>query len=272
MIDDSFNGVTTVETMYADTPVLTTNFPSSGQFTYTKDQVADALTVSATISDEGVLSYQWYCGGEVISGATTESYVPSTDEVGSKSYSCQVTNTLTDGATIYLYGDVELPPLPEWDREAYPYAWIRATNTAKNDFRLYVQSEIKYVTSSSGITMIAITKANCLRYSCALTGTAWEQISVSTSNLAIESWELWANFDVYDENNKLLLAASEPIPVNGTTYTASATTDSVTVVVNEAKKGIHEKSLFYGWLAGQRVAHSRSIVMPEPVAYLYNDV
>lgn len=245
------------ETIYANTPVLSTNFPSSGQLTYTKDQVADALTVSATISDEGVLSYQWYCDGDAISDATTDSYVPSTDEVGSKSYSCQVTNTLTEGATLYLYGDVELPPLPEWDRETYPYAWIRATNTAKNDFRLYVQSEIKYATSASGVTLIVINKASCLRYSCAIGGTEWEQISVSSSNLAIESWELWANFDVYDENNELLLAGSEPIPVNGTTYTASATTGSVTVVVNEAQNGIHEKSLFYGWLAGQMAARSR---------------
>lgn len=258
---DSLNDVSTVAATYADIPALTTNFPSSGQLTYTKDQVADALTVSATISDGGVLSYQWYCGEEVISNATTNSYVPSTAEVGSKSYSCQVTNTLTDGATLYLYGDVELPPLPEWDRETYPYAWIRATNTAKNDFRLYVQSEIKYAVSASGVTMIVINKASCLRYSCAIGGTEWTQISVSSSNLAIESWELWANFDVYDENNELLLAASEPIPVNGTTYTASATTGSVTVVVNEANKGIHEKSLFYGWLAGQRVAHSRDVTI-----------
>lgn len=53
------------------------------------------LTVIASVS-KGVLSYQWYDGnGNAISGATSATYTPPTDTVGTSSYYCVVTNTDT---------------------------------------------------------------------------------------------------------------------------------------------------------------------------------
>ena len=59
---------------------------------------ADALTVEATVS-EGVLSYRWQESADGdsftdIEDATDSSYVPSTEDTGTKYYRCVITNTL----------------------------------------------------------------------------------------------------------------------------------------------------------------------------------
>jgi hypothetical protein len=67
---------------------------------YFVGDVAAALSVTASVTDGGSLSYQWYynatnsnAGGTLISGATDASYVPSTDTVGTTYYYVVVTNT-----------------------------------------------------------------------------------------------------------------------------------------------------------------------------------
>lgn len=518
-----YTGTDPVETVYADTPVLSTNFPSSGQVTYTKDKVADALTVSATIRDEGVLSYQWYCGEETIADATTESYMPSTSEVGSKSYSCQVTNTLdieaeysyngiklpdintiwtdketypyvtilqqsasafggketdyvvtvnltstqynfngeklttsgvsssrvlyrsylytnsqevvdycissghttvqlkefylideddkaltitsyldnvdklwssydvidtsnsnttvylaasepvptysyngvilpvlpswdrttypyteliefngtkillasnapfmydssnsilvasvdlttigfvydetantwpatsitetfdansgmacellwssydvmnySDNSAVYLaasnldeagysYNGVFLPALPEYDTTAYPYAYLTA-NTSENTYMFLASNQCPYATIEGDNTLVYMGTGSATYCLFAWIDTEWQTLASDyiedePSSISIPTIT-WTNTDIPYAGGSVYLAASDPVYIEGATYTASATTDSVTVVVNEAKKGIHEKSLFYGWLAGQRVAHSRCL-------------
>lgn len=81
----------------ATTPVLEDGQPKDGN--YSKDETAAALMVRA--SANGTLSYQWYknseksiTGAEVIPGATSDSYVPSTTTLGVTYYYCKVTNTL----------------------------------------------------------------------------------------------------------------------------------------------------------------------------------
>ncbi len=52
------------------------------------------LTVGASISDEGSLSYQWFYGnGGLIPGAIGNSYAPDTSAVGVSQFYCEVTNT-----------------------------------------------------------------------------------------------------------------------------------------------------------------------------------
>ena len=75
-----------------------TKQPSNASFTYGKK--ASALTVAASVTDGGSLSYQWYKntrntakGAKPISGATKNSYTPATSAAGTLYYYCVVTNT-----------------------------------------------------------------------------------------------------------------------------------------------------------------------------------
>jgi hypothetical protein len=88
----------------AEAPTINVQPASSA---YTQNIGATALSVSASKSDEGTLSYQWYSntvnsnsGGTIVSGATSSSYTPLTTTVGTKYYYVIVTNTLdTDAQT-----------------------------------------------------------------------------------------------------------------------------------------------------------------------------
>ncbi len=77
--------------------------------TYAKDAEAKALSVEAKISDSGTLAYQWYQsdsagmeGASRIEGATGASYLPSTEEIGTKYYLCAVSNTNADATDAKL--------------------------------------------------------------------------------------------------------------------------------------------------------------------------
>lgn len=80
-------------------PELVTNL--SGSVTYKTGDEAAPLTVEATTSDEGVITYQWYQsltntngGGTIIEGATESSYTPSTKEEGTVYYYVVATSTI----------------------------------------------------------------------------------------------------------------------------------------------------------------------------------
>lgn len=64
--------------------------------TYNKGETPDVLTVTASSTDSGTLTYQWYVNGNVISGGTNYNYTPKTDEAGEFTYYVKVTNTITD--------------------------------------------------------------------------------------------------------------------------------------------------------------------------------
>ena len=82
----------------------------SAKPTFTKDldtaksvTVGDSVTLSVTASasDGGKLTYQWYKGSTAISGATGASYTFTADKVGSESYKVVVTNTKRQFNTCY---------------------------------------------------------------------------------------------------------------------------------------------------------------------------
>lgn len=84
----------------AEVPTISTQ-PQS--VSVCKDAVAK-LTVEAASPDGGELSYQWYCDGEAIQGATEASYEAPTAEAGEHSYYVVVTNT-KDGMTATAQSD-----------------------------------------------------------------------------------------------------------------------------------------------------------------------
>ena len=66
------------------------------------------LRVTASVPDDGVLSYQWYLSrgpfSEAIEGANSDSYRPDTSEEGSAWYCCEVTNT-NNGLSVSTMSD-----------------------------------------------------------------------------------------------------------------------------------------------------------------------
>lgn len=81
----------------AVTPVITAQ---PGSHTYKPGDAVIPLTVVASVTDGGTLTYQWYsnstnstAGGTAISGAKNASYIPSVTAVGTTYYYCIVTNT-----------------------------------------------------------------------------------------------------------------------------------------------------------------------------------
>ncbi len=87
-------------------PAFTQNL-STAEVRYGQGATADALTVEATTSDGGELSYQWQIkteNGEFenIPHGTGNCYTPNTQVAGTTYYRCVVTNTLSgDSATAY---------------------------------------------------------------------------------------------------------------------------------------------------------------------------
>lgn len=80
-------------------PELTTNL--SGSVTYEIADAAEPLTVEATTSDEGEITYQWYQsftntngGGTIIEGATENTFTPPTKEAGIVYYYVVATSTI----------------------------------------------------------------------------------------------------------------------------------------------------------------------------------
>lgn len=102
---DSATGSKTAETTSSEA-VITVNNPEltnaavpvisaiSPDAVYSKGESATPLSVTATVSDGGDLSYQWYLNDAELSGEKNQTYTPKTDNVGTSKYKVKVTNTL----------------------------------------------------------------------------------------------------------------------------------------------------------------------------------
>ena len=80
-------------------PVITLDL-STAEVTYGQNGFADALNVMAMSADSGKISYQWQSRTDNgvftnISGATANSFTPSTKDAGTTYYRCIITNTLS---------------------------------------------------------------------------------------------------------------------------------------------------------------------------------
>lgn len=118
--------VTFVPLVNAATPVFTSNL--SGSYNYSQNDAATPLSVTASVTDSGNLSYQWYSnttnnntGGTLITGAIFENYTPSTATAGTMYYYVIVSNfnsaangnkteTATSGVASVTVNPSVLPP------------------------------------------------------------------------------------------------------------------------------------------------------------------
>lgn len=113
----------------------------------------------------------------------------------------------------YSYNGVELPKLPEWDKTAYPYAVIYYFpgffGVGAYYYSIFSPTPIesdttdstKFTISSSAIVHRTLNSSN-----------PWEESTLSGG--AYSSLK-WANYDIYDAESNLVLAASEPVPIYG---------------------------------------------------------
>ena len=107
----------------------------------------------------------------------------------------------------YLYNGVRLPALPEWDREAYPYAFI--AHTAKQYIYFFVLDEPTYHNGTDGVWYITAVSHSVTDYK---NPSEWSPMSGNTIDRACINL-MWSNFDMLKSNGSIALAASDPIPI-----------------------------------------------------------
>lgn len=126
----------------------------------------------------------------------------------------------------YLYNGIELPALPEWDKETCPYAVI----IKHSNGYLFAGRSTAFTTAAESGYMVGEASVKYL----AIDG-VW-----TTSTLTVSGGVIWANHDIYltADATTLVLAASDPIPVST----------------------LDPKSLMMGWMVGKKIAAMRGKV------------
>ena len=106
-------------------PELTTNL--SGSVSYNVGDTATPLTVEATTSDEGKITYQWYQsltntngGGTLIEGATENTFTLPTKEAGTVYYYVVATSTIHSSTNRITSETAEIIVSQETGEEAAP--------------------------------------------------------------------------------------------------------------------------------------------------------
>lgn len=118
----------------------------------------------------------------------------------------------------YLYNGVRLPKLPEWDREAYPYAVITKIGDEPDTYSYRVIADAApIVATATGYPSYKFKYGKWYEYDLS-TGLAW--IDRSTSHVTNYGRIVWANENVADKEGNVYMAKTEPVPV----YTATPKT------------------------------------------------
>ena len=128
--------------------------------------------------------------------------------------------TQVDAPRMYFYGDVKLPPLPDWNREAYPYAYIWVFGPFYENrltAYLHISPSIEYFVPDSGRWCIKLQDSNYLEakiisdLSGSFESAQWGAFEAGTGNARVISEIRWANFDVLNADGSVYLEASEPV-------------------------------------------------------------
>ncbi len=117
----------------------------------------------------------------------------------------------------YSYNGTVLPKLPEWDKTAYPYAYIGYQTMSLgtmtwNRYYLYVSTQPFFV-KPSGYTG-TIEDGHAVVYMTQLDMTLWKDWDAyETNSESLCRDPTWANYDMFNEDGTLFLSASDPVPV-----------------------------------------------------------
>lgn len=116
----------------------------------------------------------------------------------------------------YSYNGTVLPKLPEWDKTAYPYAFI--SNYIFDSVIFHALAQEPY---NNGIAPNEGTICNPYDESIPFVqsflsedGNSWDELTTGSLGPSGQISEpFWSNFDVKYENGSVQLSASEPVPV-----------------------------------------------------------
>lgn len=124
----------------------------------------------------------------------------------------------------YSFNGTVLPPLPEWDREKYPYAYIgkpiyRMLDLQFPEYEYFLISADTpaYYAESVQIQWLAYNEPWELKIYGTKAGSPWTLLTTQTSG-SNRWWiaeDIWTNTDVLTEEGEVYLAASEPVPFYG---------------------------------------------------------
>lgn len=139
----------------------------------------------------------------------------------------------------YLYNGIELPELPEWDKETYPYVFMYVINyLGKYLATLYCFSEPHHLTVPNDKGVYAIGVFLGEKYLTGGFSELTEETGTDPNGHRITTSPHWANYDILNNDGTLYLAASDPIPVG-------------------SAPELEPKSFMAGWRMGQFVRGMR---------------
>lgn len=233
---------------------------------YNINDAAIALSVTASVSDGGSLSYQWYKNNSVIGGATSNTYMPSTAVAGTFTYYCAITNQLgtalkvtkSNVVTITVSGEASGPTdvIEELNLSELTVNHLKLSNaTGSGENLLYMPSDhtlsvnetgwykSSYITTPLKVgTEIELTTY----YSKNVTGNAiliYSQEDLNNPTQVEGSfWPASSIFGIYASGSD---AQSEPLyqwdtsKVKIDPYTASAMNDGKTIILKLKTDGVH---------------------------------
>ena len=225
-----------------DTSGLTAHASKANYYAVATGSV-DATTAQAVLSD-GTISADWYLseGGNIYlysDGTTYTSLLAYTEAVAPKwQFSLRdFLSGIAAGAAsrcvlprqqkeplAYLYNGVQLPPLPEYDAEKYPYALIYYYSGAKS-YMLVLGQSVPVFNPNSWTTAVSswvqFLSGEMFGYSfwTDKPERGWGSLGVTNvdgGNLSADQPFIWTNSDIINTtDNSVYLASSEPIPVYG---------------------------------------------------------
>ncbi len=117
----------------------------------------------------------------------------------------------------YLYNGVQLPKLPEWDREKYPYAFMCGSTDFDGSYYVTINCLNVQVYRDDDDHIHPVQDGQYIRYyATADKDDDWTYFGyvndIFTSSLFIGD-VFWTNTDILNEDGTLYLAASDPVPV-----------------------------------------------------------
>jgi hypothetical protein len=125
----------------------------------------------------------------------------------------------------YLYNGVQLPPLPEWDKEQYHYAAILSYS---DHLTLYVTENALYWNDGCIRPMKTAYKTWVADDDTWGSESTFDNMSWEVSHSKLNGTPIWSNYDITNKvDDSVYLSASDPVPVYGweTLFEGDVTTE-----------------------------------------------